>query len=188
MIAWLITFSVEYLAHCQPINYYWKPPVEGGFCLNTYSVYLGNAITAVAIDLLILIIPVPLVWRLKLSTIRKVMVTFVFIMGYGVIAASIGRLVAVYNAGDAINTDLTYAGMAMYYWFMAEAAIALISICLPAIWFLFTRVGRHGLLSLFSHTKYLNRVHYGPRNGSLESNRSEAILLRNYNGPGRDYS
>lgn len=91
-IAWCITFSVETFAHCHPIQKFWTPSMKEGHCLDQRIVYLGNSIVSVTIDLLILMIPAPLLWRLKLSTLRKIQVTFVFVLGYGYVWPGVNKL------------------------------------------------------------------------------------------------
>ncbi|KAI6086826.1 hypothetical protein F4821DRAFT_122653 [Hypoxylon rubiginosum] len=143
-IAWCITFSVETFAHCHPIQKFWTPSMKEGHCLDQRIVYLGNSIVSVTIDLLILMIPAPLLWRLKLSTLRKIQVTFVFVLGYGVIVGSIGRLIVLSNiTSDEFLAAITYTGVPIYQWFGVESSIALISTSLPSIWSLLKRMRRH---------------------------------------------
>lgn len=46
-----------------------------------YPFYIGNVAANVATDVVILIVPIPLVWRLHMRTSVKIMVTYIFILG-----------------------------------------------------------------------------------------------------------
>ncbi|KAI1770635.1 hypothetical protein F4818DRAFT_432171 [Hypoxylon cercidicola] len=169
-IAWWITFTVEVLAHCQPIQKTWSPFMKEGFCFNGHTVYLGYSVISVIIDLLILLIPVPILWKLKLSALRKLMVTFIFVMGYGVIVGSLGRLIELYyTPSEAFNTDYTYVGVPIMKWSIIEATIALISICLPAIWSLIRSIGRKTPVLLVSSAKRFKNTARHPAEVLLQS-------------------
>lgn len=46
-----------------------------------YPIYIGDAAANVTTDVVILIVPIPLVWTLHIRTSAKIMVTSIFILG-----------------------------------------------------------------------------------------------------------
>ncbi|KAH7371737.1 hypothetical protein BKA66DRAFT_572706 [Pyrenochaeta sp. MPI-SDFR-AT-0127] len=147
--AWWVGIVFATIFMCKPIAKQWNPVLEGT-CGSNNALWLGSAIPSVLIDLIILILPMPMLWRLQLRRSRKILVTTVFVCGYCVILVSIGRLVTVIKSGEALNTDLTWAGVPPLYWLGAETPITILSVSLPSVFFLFRRARQHGAASLFS--------------------------------------
>ncbi|ROV99191.1 hypothetical protein VPNG_08249 [Cytospora leucostoma] len=82
--------------------------------------WIGAAVPSVVIDIIILILPLPKLWHLKINTARKIGLMTVFILGYCVVIMSIGRLVAVVTSLEAVQADSSYALIPTYYWASAE--------------------------------------------------------------------
>ncbi len=65
---------------CVPINSQWDPTVKG-HCINFASVILASGIVTVVTDFILLCLPMPLIWRLKISAPRKRLVMSSFLLG-----------------------------------------------------------------------------------------------------------
>jgi hypothetical protein len=69
------------LTVCQPIAYMWDKTIPGGHCIDIVSFYrwgtLPNAIT----DLMMLILPLPVVWALHTTKRVKIGLTITFLTG-----------------------------------------------------------------------------------------------------------
>ncbi|KAI0392950.1 hypothetical protein F5Y17DRAFT_434405 [Xylariaceae sp. FL0594] len=131
-ISWLLGIIFGTLFMCDPVAKGYKPDLPG-YCSDIGKLWIGSAIPSVAIDLIILLLPMPKVWGLQMSGARKIGVTIAFVLGYIVIIVSIGRLVTVINSAQELSADLTYAGVPALYWLCAEAPVTLTSICIPAL-------------------------------------------------------
>ncbi|KAI2640424.1 hypothetical protein GGS26DRAFT_538109 [Hypomontagnella submonticulosa] len=131
-VGWVVSEILAFVFFCDPVARSWDRTIPGT-CGVDANLYIGNAVPSVAIDLTILILPLPKVWRLHTSTARKWAITCVFILGYCVIVLSIGRLVTVLITGDALNIDVTYEGVPVFYWATAESPITILCVCLPAL-------------------------------------------------------
>ncbi|KAF2865016.1 hypothetical protein BDV95DRAFT_531823, partial [Massariosphaeria phaeospora] len=128
--AWLVGIVLGTVLMCKPVAKGWNPMLPGT-CGVTSALWTGSAIPSVVIDLIILILPVPKIWNLRISRTRKSGIMVVFILGYSVIVVSLGRMITVLKSAKALNEDITYEGMPMVYWVTCEAPTTLISICLP---------------------------------------------------------
>ncbi|TEY78488.1 hypothetical protein BOTCAL_0048g00140 [Botryotinia calthae] len=149
---WLFSILMMVLFTCVPVQKSWQPEIKGT-CLNTNATFLGSAISNIIIDFFILLLPMPILWRLQMRRLQKTLVTGVFVCGYGVIAISMGRLVTVIKAGSGLQDDLTWNIVTPVYWLGAEGPVSLVSICLPSIFFFARRAMREGPSSLFNtHT------------------------------------
>ncbi|KAI2464631.1 hypothetical protein F4781DRAFT_436226 [Annulohypoxylon bovei var. microspora] len=131
-VAWIIGIFFGTLFMCNPIEKNWNTSVPG-YCGSTSGLFIGSAVPSVFIDLFILLLPVPRILSLQMNSARKFGVIIVFVLGYCVVIVSLGRLVTVLKSIDALNTDITYAGVPVVYWVTAEPAISLLGVCLPAM-------------------------------------------------------
>jgi len=65
---------------CQPITKYWKPETPG-HCILTLKADYGYGSLNFITDLLIFVLPLPMVWRLQLSRKEKIGVSVIFMIG-----------------------------------------------------------------------------------------------------------
>lgn len=65
---------------CQPVSYFWNKS-QSGHCINEVEFFRGNGIVNMLLDVLILCLPLPMVWRLDLLLQQKVAVTGIFGLG-----------------------------------------------------------------------------------------------------------
>ena len=70
---WWLSGIARDLVFCDPVYKYWKPETPGS-CRSAASLYLGSAIPSVVIDFYILILPLPVLARLSLKFIRKLLI------------------------------------------------------------------------------------------------------------------
>lgn len=79
--AWLIGILFGVIFECSPIQKAWKVALEGT-CVNTQMLWLASGITSLLIDCVILLMPLPLLWKLQMKKTRKLQVCGVFLCGY----------------------------------------------------------------------------------------------------------
>ena len=70
----------QFLA-CRPLAYAWNPLVPGTCVQNKLVVHIVSASINTASDLIIVILPQPVIWRLELSKKRKWGLSAVFLLG-----------------------------------------------------------------------------------------------------------
>ena len=80
-VAWCITTLVLALTTCDPITKSWATELPG-HCISTNIIWLVSAVTSVILDVYILLLPLPILWRLHLKLSRKIQITVIFICGY----------------------------------------------------------------------------------------------------------
>jgi hypothetical protein len=77
---WTIAFLIPSIFQCTPVTTLVEP-FYGNHCIDTLPFYLTLSVTDSVMDLVILIFPVPMVWKLKLNTKTKLAVTGMFLLG-----------------------------------------------------------------------------------------------------------
>jgi hypothetical protein len=80
-VAWLVGIVFGTVFMCDPVQKGWNPMMPGS-CGTTSALWTGSAIPSVVIDLVILLLPVPKIWVLRISRTRKSGLLLVFILGY----------------------------------------------------------------------------------------------------------
>ncbi len=78
---WFTSMTLAVIFECTPIRAAWDVEVNGG-CINRWSFYMGSAVPSIVLDLILLIIPVPFLWRLQMGTSQKIGLTVTFLLGY----------------------------------------------------------------------------------------------------------
>ncbi|KAJ5466667.1 hypothetical protein N7539_009396 [Penicillium diatomitis] len=133
-VCWTLGSMIALLTSCAPVSYFWTSTYDlhsGHFRYDFYDYYIGNAATNVLIDLLILLIPIPVVWKLKMRITQKLMITGVFFIGVFVCVASIVRLHYLTYLKNTV--DITWYMSDVYVWSTVEPCLGIICACLPAL-------------------------------------------------------
>lgn len=79
--AWLLAILLSVTFMCNPIQRAWQPALPGT-CLNTGILWTGSGVTSLIIDVIILVMPLPMLWKLQMKTISKIQIIGVFMCGY----------------------------------------------------------------------------------------------------------
>jgi hypothetical protein len=80
-ISWLLGIIFGTLFMCDPVAKGYKPDLPG-YCSDIGKLWVGSAVPSVAIDLIILLLPMPKVWGLQMGGARKIGITVAFVLGY----------------------------------------------------------------------------------------------------------
>ena len=83
VLLWALGFGFAWMFGCTPIKAFWSFPYEAGAqtCIDSWKLNQGISISDFLLDVLILVVPVPMVWRLHLPVMRKIAVLTVFFLG-----------------------------------------------------------------------------------------------------------
>ena len=78
--ALLVTIILETLLICRPFAYFWDKSVRG-VCGNEVITYLTAGIFNLLVDVIIVVLPMPMLWRLQLPWTKKLALTGIFGLG-----------------------------------------------------------------------------------------------------------
>lgn len=81
LVAKWIAFIFATTFQCSPVAYQWDKSLTGGTCVNVLALYKASSAPNIATDAVMLILPIPIVWRLKASMICKLGLMVVFMTG-----------------------------------------------------------------------------------------------------------
>ncbi|KAL9014981.1 MAG: hypothetical protein Q9173_000377 [Seirophora scorigena] len=128
-------------------------PTHPGHCLNREANFWGAALPNVLTDLILLILPMPMLWHVQTTVRRKIGLFGVFAAGYVVLILSIARFVVIARLGTELDKDLTWNGVTSAMLLVCETSIAFISSCVPSIFHLAKHVAAKGYLRLPSWSR-----------------------------------
>lgn len=66
---------------CSPVQYAWDKTIEGGSCFDQQAFYRYVSPPNILTDVLILVMPLPFVWKLHTRMTQKLALTGVFLLG-----------------------------------------------------------------------------------------------------------
>lgn len=115
---------------CTPRTKIWNPLITG-HCFSFVAPLQASAVFNVLSDVLILLLPMPCVWRLHLPLKKKVLMTMIFAAGLFACISSILR--TYYTWKLAGSPDTSYNIVRMGLWTSAEIATGFIISCLPVV-------------------------------------------------------
>ena len=122
-VGWMLTSWLTIIFQCRTIKDDFRPHPHG-YCIPQWKLFLGTAIPSTIVDLVILVLPLPLLAGLQVPPKRKILLTAVFLCGYwyacGALVAScvnanassvpivsVGRLIAIAKTRGHIEQDET---------------------------------------------------------------------------------
>ena len=83
VVAYLSCNIITEVAGCQPVAKFWNPSLPG-HCINSVAADIAYGINHVISDLIIAILPLPMIWRLKLRSTRDKVELALVLSGGGV--------------------------------------------------------------------------------------------------------
>lgn len=139
VIAWSATFFIMTVATCgnSPSAFWGTAPEKSMSCQRSFAAGQGLASSDLILDVILMLLPQPLVWKLQLSVWKKVMVSGIIALGCSCIGASIARIVLftqIDRASDlSIPLDQNQIVTLSMYYSALDGGLAVIAACLPTL-------------------------------------------------------
>ena len=80
-IAWTSTLVIVVIFQCAPVQCFWNREIAGGHCINANDFYFAMGLISTGNLVTVLFLPVPIIWKLHVSSARKFGLAFVFTIG-----------------------------------------------------------------------------------------------------------
>jgi len=81
VIGYSISTIFALIFPCKPVHKAWDATVIEGSCINRGAVYIVQAVTNIVTDVFLLLIPIPIVWKLNMPRVQKIGLFFIFVIG-----------------------------------------------------------------------------------------------------------
>ncbi|PVI04225.1 hypothetical protein DM02DRAFT_669228 [Periconia macrospinosa] len=123
--------DVALLAACRPFAKNIDVTVKGGQCLNKGALYIATAILNIVTDILVLVLPIPMVLGLQMARSRKIMLIFLFSLGSITCITSGIRLALL--PPMLVTKDSSWDTLYPSLWILIEASLFIITGTLPTM-------------------------------------------------------
>ncbi|KAI1759311.1 hypothetical protein GGR53DRAFT_523962 [Hypoxylon sp. FL1150] len=80
-MAYLISVTLLAVLLCKPMSYNWDKTIPGGRCEGVGNAFLAAGIANLVLDAFIVVLPMPLLFRLRMSMPKRLMVVSMFSLG-----------------------------------------------------------------------------------------------------------
>lgn len=67
---------------CTPFAFHWDTNIKGGSCANQSDAYLVSGVLNLLLDICVIVLPMPLLWGLKMPIRKKLGLAFMFGIGF----------------------------------------------------------------------------------------------------------
>ncbi|OQE39249.1 hypothetical protein PENCOP_c007G04572 [Penicillium coprophilum] len=126
---WVVGVYVAGALLCIPVSKFWDQSIPGA-CLDPAKFYYGMQIPNILTDVILLIMPMGVVWKLPIPKAQKMLLSGVFLIGGLTLVFSIFRLYAMIRLVK-LGPDITYNQVPVIVWTCMEAAVGITAACLP---------------------------------------------------------
>ncbi|KAJ6086212.1 hypothetical protein N7486_010493 [Penicillium sp. IBT 16267x] len=135
LFAWFVGALASGLGVCEPLPKFWVHSIPG-HCLNTITYFRAIAGTNLATDVLLLVLPMPIVWGLHRPASERLALIAVFALGAFVTVVSIIRIALLTSPDD---PDPLWGNTQGTIWTSVETSIGVVCVNLPTMSPLFRR-------------------------------------------------
>ncbi|PYH87956.1 putative integral membrane protein [Aspergillus ellipticus CBS 707.79] len=128
IICWAIATTLAAFLNCRPFAFNWDRSIPGGKCGDRVKSFTVMGVINLVTDLVVLVIPMPLLYRLQMAQYKKV--TLMIVFGLGAVTCVISALrIAILASTD--YSDLTYSLTPFSILSGLEPCLAVILACVP---------------------------------------------------------
>lgn len=158
-----ITNIVQNLLTCRPVAYFWDKTIPGGYCSSSQAPFLASACINMTLDVIIVVLPMPVLWNLHLQTQKKVALSIIFGLGSLICIVSAVRIDSIYHLD---YMDFSYSVVADGIYSVLEPCLGVINASLPVLQPIASKISRTKIFSLLrSSANSSNRKDEKPANG-----------------------
>ncbi|KAI0975695.1 hypothetical protein F4678DRAFT_418088 [Xylaria arbuscula] len=122
---------------CHPL---WKMWLWDGLetCGDRQPLYVAVCVWSIFTDLLVLVVPLPIIWRLKMERTQKLRLSWLFTAGLTVTATSVVRLAYIVTIN--YHDDFSFHSVPSTFLAFLEPPITILCVSLPMLYSLFTKL------------------------------------------------
>ncbi|KAK4203457.1 hypothetical protein QBC40DRAFT_24205 [Triangularia verruculosa] len=131
VVGYTIPNAFLFLYICKPMEFYWNWTIEGGSCINQQAAFDSSNILNMATDFMILLMPIWMLWDLRVGIRRKVGVVGILMAGGFVCGVSTMRMVTAWTGAN--QTDISWHYVTNLIWCIVEMDIGIVCACLPSL-------------------------------------------------------
>ncbi|KAL9011811.1 MAG: hypothetical protein Q9173_003382 [Seirophora scorigena] len=116
----------------QPLDYAWNRALGTveGHCINVDTFFIASGSCNTALNVVVFILPIPLLWRLRTTAKQQIVLTIIFTLAGFVLLVSIIWIVVLARLEQA---DVTWNFINAVIWSVLEPSMAVVCACIPSL-------------------------------------------------------
>ncbi|KAI0014735.1 hypothetical protein F4780DRAFT_788472 [Xylariomycetidae sp. FL0641] len=126
-----VIIVVTICASCKPFRRLWDKTVPGTCAVSREAIDVATAVGNLISDLVILVLPQRVIWKLQLKMEKKIGIAFIFVAGVFALLSAGFRVDA--SSRFLRTEDKTYDITEVAFWALAELTCAILIFCVPSI-------------------------------------------------------
>ncbi|OBT68143.1 hypothetical protein VE03_01615 [Pseudogymnoascus sp. 23342-1-I1] len=192
VVLYTAIISLLMFFHCHPIRRAFDFKIQRGKCLDAGVLYIATAISNIITDIMLFLLPTPVILKLKMSRSQKVACLLIFGIASLTVATSIIRLV--YLPRTLNSTDISWDAAPANVWTFVEGNLFVICGSIPTMRRFFTHMfpGIFGGLStieeLSKSPQHSDNNHSGSRRRNQNEESPDSIDLQPFPANGQQRS
>ncbi|KAJ2979309.1 hypothetical protein NUW58_g7231 [Xylaria curta] len=122
---------------CRPLYKMWEwDGLET--CGDRQPLYVAVCVWSIVTDLLVLVVPLPIIWKLKMERNQKIRLSWLFAAGLSVTATSIVRLAYIVTID--YHNDFSFHSVPSTFLAVLEPPVTILCVSLPMLYSFFARI------------------------------------------------
>ncbi|KAL4994932.1 hypothetical protein BDV10DRAFT_197117 [Aspergillus recurvatus] len=132
---WALGSFLAQVLSCKPISYYWNQwdGEHMGKCSSHNSLLLAHSIINIFLDILVIVLPMPVLVGLQMNIEKRVGMCLMFAVGLVVTVISVLRLVETVGFNDTTNPTSASDFVPVGVWSLLEIDVGIMCSCMPGI-------------------------------------------------------
>ncbi|KAF2458351.1 hypothetical protein BDY21DRAFT_342242 [Lineolata rhizophorae] len=185
--SYAIIFVPIFFTHCIPIEASWSvdPVVQATQCRPIKRQEYASVSINMALDLAVVLLPLPVIWKLQIPTRKKIFVSFMFSLGLIIVAIMAWRIQSTVAASNQPDWNIALYTTALQS--HLEVWLGIIAANLPTLAPLFSRFIKPTMKSYFNNFKWSSNNGGGSGgDGGKQYRNSHNMAIRTFGSGGPD--
>lgn len=105
-----LTYLCLIVLECIPISAVWDKSITNPKCLDLHAISVAGAISSMATDVILMLLPMPVLWTLQVSRMKRIGLVFIFaVASLGIVASAVRFSYLIKLNGDTDETCKTFS-------------------------------------------------------------------------------
>lgn len=80
-VAFILSMFLTTMLLCRPLEFNWDKTIPGGVCGNLLKSYYATHIIILLTDVILAVLPIPVLWKLNMNPRKKIGIALMFMLG-----------------------------------------------------------------------------------------------------------